>query len=312
MKVSKINSGFSNRLVLFIIPLILASCGHWGWEDVESDYESELNVIGIISLDEIIPSRIIVEKTLGLDEQTSVWVEGTDTVFYGEGPDDYYLCCGYQKSLYGIGDAEVIISDGTSDFSFHPDTKYTEGDYEARRQFNWYYDTTGTFQPQPETTYYLTVNTFDSMVLKGEVTTPSQVEIIDDYDHTPDTLSTRIPFEVHWLGYNGPGNVNIYPTGEDYWFYGVHMRGIFNEGSSYWTSRHEDDGSDDWDPDTVTVEVVGMDENYYNYFVKHSGEDDFVDFILGGGSSGESFGVEGGLGVFGAISVDRMYRIMNP
>ena len=299
--------------ILLCSSFFLTSCGHWGWEDVESDYKSELNVIGFISSYTTIPSRIIVEKTLGLDEPTSVWVEGTDTVWYGEGPEDYYLCCGYRKSLYGIDSADVIVSDGVTDYHFHPLTNIEEDDWRARRRFNWYYDTTNTFQPQPETTYNLTVTTPDNMVLTGEVTTPSQVEIIDDYEHTPDTLNAGIPFGIHWQNYDGHGYVSVNPV--DSWFCGMHFKRYFSAGETQLTTPHEnclDDLDDYYDPDTVMIEVIGMDENYHNYFVKYSGEDDFVDFILGGGSSGDSFGVQGGLGVFGAITVDRIYRIMKP
>ncbi len=301
-------------LLLFNMVLLSSSCGHWGWEDVESDYESELSVIGFISLDETLPSQIIVERTLRLDEPTYELIPGTDTVWYGNGPNDFYLCCTHQRSLYGIGDAEVIVSDGISDYSFYPRTDIEEGDYISRGRFNWYYDTTGTFQPLPETTYYLTVTALDSMILTGEVTTPSQIHIVDDYEHTPDTLNAGVSFEVTWQNYDGPGSAIVSPLNPSY-YCGVWMMGEFQEGSNSWVSPHEQcdgGGGEFWDPDTVQIEIIGMENNYYDYFIKHSGEDDFIDFIMGGGNTGASFGVEGGIGVFGAITVDRIYRVMKP
>ena len=55
-----------------------------------------------------------------------------------------------------------------------------------------------------------------------------------------------------------------------------------------------------------------MDYNYYEYFIVGSG-DSFENFLFeGGGNSGQSWGIEGGYGIFGSYSSDKLYRILLP
>ena len=73
---------------------------------------------------------------------------------------------------------------------------------------------------------------------------------------------------------------------------------------SSWTSsiidcqRWEDESSE---PDSFMIEFRAMDNNYYEYFIKHAWEDEFVSFLLGGGDTGLIIGVEGGYGVLGQL-----------
>jgi hypothetical protein len=47
-----------------------------------------------------------------------------------------------------------------------------------------------------------------------------------------------------------------------------------------------------------------MDNNYFDYFIKF-GEVEFSSSTIGEGGFGRSFGVEGGIGVFGSVAIDR-------
>ena len=54
-----------------------------------------------------------------------------------------------------------------------------------------------------------------------------------------------------------------------------------------------------------------MDKNYYDYFIIGGGER-FENFLLGGqGTSGNSLGIQGGYGVFGAVASDKLIRIIS-
>ena len=55
---------------------------------------------------------------------------------------------------------------------------------------------------------------------------------------------------------------------------------------------------------------MSMDENYFNYFIKYSDSEFTSSF--GSGGSGRSFGVIGGIGVFGSVAADHHSMIMIP
>jgi len=53
-----------------------------------------------------------------------------------------------------------------------------------------------------------------------------------------------------------------------------------------------------------------MDENYYEYFIKGE-EDKYSNFLLGSGTTaGQSVGIEGALGVFGAVASSKVQRVI--
>ena len=53
---------------------------------------------------------------------------------------------------------------------------------------------------------------------------------------------------------------------------------------------------------------LSMDQNYYDFFIKYSQEDqEFSNLFIGQGGSGRNYGIEGGIGVFGAIGIYRTY-----
>lgn len=310
---SVIVTKFKAKFWIFCGFLLISSCGHWGWEDVTSDYESELNVVAILSSTENSPSMVMVEKTLGLSGPQFVKMEIPDTVWSWENGDtSYWIDRFYYRYLYEVDNAEVIISDGVTDYHFVPDIpdSLTYDFHDFRKGGNLYLEKTGTFNPQPETTYYFTVETPDGLSCSGEVTTPAQIEINNDL---PDTLIAGIPFTVSWTGFDGPGE--LWVSTRNYYFCGSHYKHDFQEGEHSWTSPVEvcdDYWNEEIESDTLIIEIMAMNPEFYDYFVKYNQQDEFINFILGAGDTPQAYGIEGGLGVFGAISVDRIQRIMKP
>jgi len=298
---------------MFIILGFLRCTNNWNWEDVTSDYIPELNVFGLISLDEKIPTFVQIHKTLGLEGPT--WkTTNKDTIWYGPGPYDYWID-EQQESLYDVKDASVFISDGEKDFPFSLlsdfDPKWELYPYLDEAI---YFDQQNQFFPEPNRTYYLSVTTPDGLSVMGEVTTPPIPQL-----HTnlpPDTVYHKKTYSITWDPLFSV-KVSIRTTVLYHWLCGSNQIAILNEGDSSWTSSVEN-CERGWiydtesEADSIQIEIRSMDNNYYQYFIKHAYDQEFVNFLLGGGASGYSFGVEGGLGVFGAIATDRIYRVFVP
>ena len=158
----------------------------------------------------------------------------------------------------------------------------------------------------------LNVSTPDGKQLTGEVTTPPIPSIYSE--QIPDTIHIRKTFTVTWKPLETVHSL-IRTSSILYWICGSEQRCVIEPVDSSWTSsiidcqRWEDESSE---PDSFMIELRAMDDNYYEYFLKHAWEDEFVSFLLGGGDTGLTIGVEGGYGVFGAIAADRVYRVVVP
>ena len=75
-----------------------------------------------------------------------------------------------------------------------------------------------------------------------------------------------------------------------------------------WCESEPDDPS--WNNYLLFFSLMSMDENYFNYFIKFSDSEFTSSF--GSGGSGRNFGINGGIGVFGSVAVDRHSMIMIP
>jgi len=295
--------------------LLDLGCIGSNWEDVSSDYESELNVFAFISLNDSIPSFVQVRQTLGLEGPA--WeVVGYDTVWYGEGPYDYWINT-ILKSRYTVEDAQVLISDGETEYELtliDPDSMYEMEDWWRYSNF-WsggiYIDSLGLFIPEPEQTYFLKVTTLDGRELTGEVTTPPIPEIIEE--SVPDSIDANTSYTIEFKPM--PDHYGKIITSTDNWICGSQQSGFLEKGDSTWTASVEDCGGDPWgwdQPDTLVIKLFSIDDNYYDYFVKHGFDDEFVNLLMGAGGSGPAFGVEGGLGTFCAVAMDRVETIIVP
>ncbi|MCF6239659.1 MAG: hypothetical protein L3J79_12810, partial [Candidatus Marinimicrobia bacterium] len=198
---SKITAGTDSRSamreLLRIVPIIglfilLASCGNWGWESIETDNEEQLNVFGLISLDDSLESFIIIHKTLDTAGPDQITVR-QDTVFY-ETWSWYNQDLGIMvydtswydppwvrsifESLYLVKDAEVSISDGNQSYLFERNQlqdpnggSFWDGNLFQDQAI--YKNIDGTFEPTPNTEYLLHVSTPDGLELNGSLPTPS-------------------------------------------------------------------------------------------------------------------------------------------
>lgn len=293
------------QLLLFTICIGFLACKYpkADWENIESESENKLVVFGLISLDETHSSFVDVRRTLSLDEADRIII-GYDTVIYKDTIEVYAIT---QKADF-VKNATVKISDGVNNFSFilDPDKSYWE---------NYYVDTTGTFSPQPNTDYYLTVEAPGLEKLIGVVTTPAFPDI--DETSVPDTVYVKKPYSVK---YNLNGDFNgMITTGlkeEKNTICGADHYKYLPPNSSVWTTPPVDCSDWWWDttfdePDSLFIKLRTVDENYFNYFIKREGKD-FVNFLSGDGMVGHAFGVEGGFGVFASFASDKIYRVIVP
>ena len=325
------------RLALGIFSLlVIISCGNWGWEAIDTDNEEKLNVFGLISLDDSVSSFIVVHKTLdtaGPDEE----IVGYDTIYYDAyeyynydtglfEQDTFWYDPPYirtlNESLYNVKDATVTISDGSQTYSFirSPQDR-NDQNYWYRDIFSdpsIYLNTDGSFNPLPNTQYTLAITTPGGHNLTGALITPAVPRIRSS--ELADTVSIKSLFNVSW-NYDGDFNSTI-TTGlavQDWErsVCGIGQFGLMEPGDTTWTSS-----IDSWclestqDEDMVSqigIRLRYLDENYYRYFLASDSELEAIsNFLIGEGSVGTAYGVEGGFGVFGAMSADWVSRYATP
>ncbi len=322
---------FATSLILL---LIFTSCGDWGWESIDTDNEEQLNIFGLISLDDSLESFIVVHKTLDTAGPNDTIV-GYDTTYFDTWEwyndetgvterDTFWYDPPYirrlTESLYVVKDATVTVSDGNQSYSFVRNPQYLDyGD----GQYHWYDDifsdpavymnTNGSFQAQPDMEYTLSITTPSGHHLIGSMTTPPIPRLKESV--LADTVSINALFEVGWE-YDGDYHTTIAmgpaawdPTSSVWYDYicGSDQRDIIEPGDTTWVSEFQS-----WcvesnqDPDLVAkidLRLRYVDENYYKYFLAQDQDvEDISNFLIGEGSIGTSYGVEGGFGVFGAMS----------
>ena len=195
-------------------------------------------------------------------------------------------------------------------------------------RINYYKDTTGTFNPTPETNYYLSIISPGYDTISGLLTTPAlpQIDSIVQRNNIVDTISVYEPFDLYWEPHqNGMGMI----TGEV----------LFSDWSidtsvGDWCGGYFDpfmiDLSDlSSNPYTVITDfcqeelnekitrdyylrLTAMDDNYYEYFI--IGEvGEYSNALLNYPTTkGRSVGIDGGFGFFGSIASDGfMLKISN-
>lgn len=307
--------------------LLLVSCGNWGWEAIDTDNEEQLNIFGLISLDDSLESFILVHKTLDTAGPTDS-ITGYDTTYFESWEwfnddtglterDTFWYDPPYirslSESLYIVKDATVTVSDAVRSYSFVRNPRYIEGgdDYD----YYWYDDVfsdpavymnvDGSFIPQPETEYTLSITTAAGHHLTASVITPPIPRIKET--QLADTLSINSLYEVKW-DYAGDFNTLIVsglsPNRWGEYICASDQRSYVEPGDTTWNSEYYSwciNNNDN--PDAVElmdIRLRYLDENYYKYFAGNS--EGISNFLIGEGSIGTAFGVEGGFGVFGALS----------
>ena len=139
------------------------------WEDVKSDHEPVLNIMGIISSDTLVQSFVRVHRSLTMEEARDSLVRDTiDGV--------QYL---YYTPRFVVQNAEVVISNQSNSYnleyqSFDPE----DFDFEETELLIGAYIYKGDdMNPQPGETWMLSVNTPDGKSVTGVTTLPPKPDI---------------------------------------------------------------------------------------------------------------------------------------
>jgi len=286
-------------LIIFI--LFFSACEISNdWEVIEADYNPELIVFGLISLDPEVESFVRVYRSLKLSEESEIFTR-IDTFIF----DNEFV---YLDSIYEpaglIKDAQVSIVSNENSIPFNFVSSQL-----GEREKNYYLDTIGTFIPQPGTLYSLNVTVPGYPSVKGELLTPEIPILIDSL--IQDTISIKRNYKIVWNKLNKGKGILTGRLGEEK---GSKGSDSFNDCyPSFDRIVNLQDGSY-----TVSAEIcndiplevalpfkiglITMDDNYYQYFIR--GEDNkYNNFLLGSGTTtGFSVGIDGALGVFGSIA----------
>jgi len=254
------------------------------WEDVMSDHDPVLNVFGLLSADSILTSFVRVHRTLDM-----------------EAPPRFI-----------IRDAEVIVSNGMNEYIF----EYTDFFWDEDQIIQEVYLYPGNdLNPQPGETWTLNVTTPGGFSVTGETIVPPLPQIFSE--ELPDTFQLDQTMEITWQSMAdnyqimNVGNYLGYFGYDDYYGDGSRcgfwQENIIKPEEESWTYRRDicDESYDqEWDEDLLLLNLMSMDNNYFDYFIKF-GEVEFSSSTIGEGGSGRSFGIDGGIGVFGSVAIDR-------
>ena len=288
------------QLCFFIFPIFFTACEvDNNWEKIEADYDPELIVFGLISLDPEVDSFVKVYRTLELSEESEI-IASTDTF---QTDDSTYIFSNYEPAGL-IKNAEVsITSNGTSiPFNFVSSQLF-------EREKNHYLDTLGIFIPQPGTIYTLNISVPGYPLVKGELLTPLIPVLIDSL--IQDTISIKRDYDIVWEKLNSGkgiltgrlGGVKDGEVSDSFIDCNPNLDRVVDiqEGSYKVLAKICDDPPlDIMLP--YKIGLMTMDDNYYQYFIKGEGSK-YNNFLLGSETTaGYSVGIQGALGVFGSIA----------
>jgi len=272
------------------------------WEDVKSDHDPVLNVFGLLSADSILTSFVRVHRTLDMEEAadslTRDTIGGNTFISY--------------TSRFIIRDAEVIVSNGENEFLF----EYTDYSFDLNGSLSEVYQYQGDdLYPQPGETWTLNITTPGGLSVTGETIIPPLPQISSE--ELPDSFQLDQTMDITWQpmadNYQimNIGNYLGYFGYDDYYgggfSCGLWQENIITPEEESWTYRRNicDESYDqEWDEDLLLLNLMSMDNNYFDYFIKFR-EVEFSSSTIGEGGFGRSFGIDGGIGVFGSVAIDR-------
>ena len=279
------------------------------WEDVKSDHDPVLNVFGLLSADSILTSFVRVHRTLDMEEAadslTRDTIGGNTFISY--------------TSRFIIRDAEVIVSNGENEFLF----EYTDYSFDLNGSLSEVYQYQGDdLYPQPGETWTLNITTPGGLSVTGETIIPPLPQISSE--ELPDSFQLDQTMDITWQpmadNYQimNIGNYLGYFGYDDYYgggfSCGLWQENIIKPEEESWTYRRDicDESYDqEWDEDLLLLNLMSMDNNYFDFFIRFR-EVEFSSSTIGEGGFGRSFGIEGGIGVFGSVAIDRHWIPMIP
>ena len=279
------------------------------WEDVTSNHDPVLNVFGLLSADSILTSFVKVHRTLNMEEAADSLTRDTigGNIFIS------YV------SRFIIRDAEVIVSNGENEYKF----EYSDYSFGLNGSLSESYQYQGNdLYPQPGETWVLNVTTPEGLSVTGETTIPPLPQIFSE--ELPDSFQLDQTMEITWQpmidNYQimNIGNYLGY-FGYDEYYGGGFSCGLWQENiikpeEESWTYRRDIcdvSNNEEWDEDLLLLNLMSMDNNYFDYFIRF-GEVEFSSSTVGEGGSGRSFGINNGIGIFGSVAIDRHWIPMIP
>lgn len=288
------------QLYFFIFAIFFTACEvDNNWEKIEADYDPELIVFGLISLDPEIDSFVKVYRTLELSEESEI-IASTDTF---KTDDSTYIFSNYEPAGL-IKNAEVSITSNGISIPFNFVSRQL-----FEREKNHYLDTLGIFIPQPGTIYTLNISVPGYPLVKGELLTPLIPVLIDSL--IQDTISIKRDYDIVWEKLNSGkgiltgrlGGVKDGEVSDSFIDCNPNLDRVVDiqEGSYKVLAKICDDPPlDIMLP--YKIGLMTMDDNYYQYFIKGEGSK-YNNFLLGSETTaGYSVGIQGALGVFGSIA----------
>ena len=282
------------------------------WEDVKSDHDPVLNIMGIISSDTLVKSFIRVHRSLTMQEARDSLVRDTiDGVQYL-----YYM------PRFVIRNANVAVSNQANSYTLEYQS-FDPEDYDFEKpelQVGSYIYRGDDMNPQPGEIWTLSITTQDGKSVTGETTLPPKPEIADGA--LPDTFNVNSVITMKFTPLDD--NVQIINIGNllsyfsPYYYdkdYGAGYSCGLTQEHTIWQGvdslvyqREICNNSDaDWDEDALIIHMLSMDQNYYEYFIKYGEDPEFSNLLIGSGGSGGGFGLEGCIGFFGSIGIDRAF-----
>ena len=279
------------------------------WEDVTSNHDPVLNVFGLLSADSILTSFVRVHRTLDMEEAadslTRDTIGGNTFISY--------------TSRFIIRDAEVIVSNGENEFLF----EYTDYSFDLNGSLSEVYQYQGDdLYPQPGETWTLNITTPGGLSVTGETIIPPLPQISSE--ELPDSFQLDQTMEITWQpmadNYQimNIGNYLGYFGYDDYYgggfSCGLWQENIIKPEEESWTYRRDicdESYYQEWDEDLLLLNLMSMDNNYFDFFIRFR-EVESSSSTIGEGGSGRSFGIDGGIGVFGSVAIDRHWIPMIP
>ena len=336
----EVNEPHSSKLNVKAV-IVLDSLLNYDENNMDNcDYNYNGSIINLCQIkDEIYHeyglSSVQIYSTMGLNEisetVSDTMPEWYDCMAYAEQDWDNQWCnqrfFRYQPESI-VKDANVLIKDIDSGVEYTFNYIETEYAYINTEFFTdsllidvyHYKDTTGNFIPKPNTTYSLSISHTDYDDISGEITTPKISHISMEL---ADTLTVGEAYTINWSPVENQGIIEGYIDG--YKFHNFEEYERFCGGSFYSEISLQDsfyivfpefiESEDDYcseEPADLLINLISMDYNYYEYFVRGNGKR-FENFLLeGSGTSGQSIGIDGGYGIFGAYTSDKLFRILLP
>ena len=280
------------------------------WEDVKSDHDPVLNIMGIISSDTLVESFVRIHRSLTMDEARDSLVRDTiDGV--------QYL---YYTPRFVIRNANVVVSNQVNSYTLeYQNFDLEDFDFEEPElQVGAYIYKGDDMNPYPGELWTLSITTPDGKSVTGETTLPPKPVINDGA--LPDTFNINSVITMKFFSLED--NVQIINIGNLLSYFGPYYYEYDSQDNCGLTQEHliwqgDDslvyqkelcgDEESDWAEDLLIIHMLSMDQNYYEYFIKYGEDPEFSNLLIGSGGSGGGFGLDGGIGFFGSIGIDRAF-----